>query len=240
MYLNNISRPVKVFFSLLPSTFYLLPYQLTPAGFYNNPSNMGTLEIEVKFFLPDMDTVRDRLQQAGVESHGRFFEHNTCFENAAKDLHRNESLLRLRKDNKTTLTYKTKPAVHDADFKVFEELEVAVSDHATMLNILQALGFHRTQVYEKYRETFSIGDTELCMDSMPFGNFLEIEGEKDNIRRLAPQMGMQWPRRILYNYRAMFDVIKQQLNLPFNDITFDNFHDVDMDLDDLMPRFEAG
>lgn len=135
---------------------------------------MSTLEIEVKFFLGNMETLRNQLQQAGARSQGRFLEHNICFENAAGDLHQGESLLRLRKDNKTTLTYKTKPASLDADFKVLTELEVAISNFDTMMEILKALGFHQEQVYEKYRETFTLGSTEICLDSMPFGNFMEI------------------------------------------------------------------
>ena len=146
---------------------------------YYNSCNMSTLEIEVKFFLEDMETVRQRLQQAGARSEGRFFEYNICFENAAQDLHKTKSLLRLRKDNKTSLTYKTKPNGIDTDFKVLKELEVAISDFDTMVVILKALGFHREQVYEKYRETFTLGSTKICLDSMPYGNFLEIEGQKD-------------------------------------------------------------
>ena len=201
---------------------------------------MCTLEIEVKFFLANMEAVRNQLQQAGARSQGRVFEHNLCFENAARELHQGESLLRLRKDNKTTLTYKTKPASPDADFKVLTELEVVVSNFHTMAGILQALGFHQEQVYEKYRETFILGSTEICLDSMPFGNFMEIEGKKESIRDLTRQLGMPWHRRILYNYRSMFFIIKQRLDLEFSDITFDNFQDVDLKIDTFTPLFEAG
>ena len=201
---------------------------------------MSTLEIEVKFFLENTETVRKELQQAGAQSQGRVLEHNICFENAAGDLHQSESLLRLRKDTKTTLTYKTNPAHLDAEFKVLTELEVMVSDGDMMATILQALGFHQEQVYEKYRETFTLGSTEICLDSMPFGNFMEIEGNKESIRDLAQQLGIPWHRRILHNYRAMFFTIKQGLDLGFSDITFDNFKDVEVGIEDFLPRFEAG
>ena len=109
-----------------------------------------------------------------------------------------------------------------------------------MLNILGALGFHQSQSYEKYRETFTIGDTKLCLDQMPFGHFLEIEGGKDEIRNLAQQIGMQWSRRIVGNYRFLFDIIKQRLLLSFSDITFDNFSTVKLDIETFLPVFEAG
>ena len=201
---------------------------------------MSTLEIEVKFFLPDSENMRERIQHVGAESEGRFFETNICFDNAARDLHATKSLLRLRKDNKTTLTYKTKPATQDADFKVLKELEVDISDFSSMAAILEALGFLQDQVYEKYRETFTLGSTKICLDSMPFGNFLEIEGRKENIHEMARQLEMPWHDRILWNYRSMFYTLKERLNLGFNDITFDNFRDVELDLETFLPLFKTG
>lgn len=202
--------------------------------------NMRTLEIEVKFFLTDVEATRQRLQQGGARSQGRFFEYNICFENEAGDLRRGKSLLRLRKDSKTSLTYKAAPADRDDDFKVLKELEVVVNDFDTMADILQALGYQREQVYEKYRETFTLGSTQICLDSMPFGNFLEIEGEKEDIRLLARQLDMPWHRRILCSYRSMFFIIKEHLNLGFDDITFDDFRGVSLEITSFLPRFEAG
>ena len=202
--------------------------------------NMSTLEIEVKFFLADMEVVRNQLKQFGAESEGRVFETNICFENAAQDLRVTKSLLRIRKDNQTTLTYKTKPDRPDNDFKVLTELEVAISDFETMVDILKALGYHQDQVYEKYRETFTLGSTNVCLDSMPFGNFMEIEGQKKDILQLARQLDMPWQNRILWNYRSMFFTLKERLNLGFNDITFNNFRDIDLDIEPFLPAFEAG
>jgi adenylate cyclase class 2 len=201
---------------------------------------MDNLEIEVKFFLEDIETIRERLIQSGADSNGRNFERNICFDNEDDGLFLSDSLLRLRKDDRATLTYKATPDAGDPEFKVLKELEVEVSDFETMLNILCALGFHQSQSYEKYRETFTIGDAKLCLDQMPFGNFLEIEGGKDEIRNLAQQIGMQWSRRIIGNYRFLFDIIKQRLLLSFSDITFDNFSTVKLDIETFLPVFEAG
>ena len=227
-------------YNLKPFTLAYSPNQLTPGMLYISLCNMSTLEIEVKFFLADMEILRHRLQQYGARSAGRVFEYNICFENAAQGLHRTQSLLRLRKDNKTTLTYKTKPAGIDIDFKVLKELEVKISDFDTMAGILKALGFHQEQVYEKYRETFTLGSTEICLDSMPYGDFLEIEGRKEDIRQLARQLDMPWHHRILWNYRCMFTTLKENLNLGFIYITFDNFRDVELEFETFQPLFEAG
>ncbi len=200
---------------------------------------MEPLEIEVKFYLENAELVREKLLSAGATSNGRIFESNICFDDAHDGLKAKKSLLRLRKDQKVTLTHKSKPKTGETEFKVLRELEVEVSNFDMMLRILETLGYHRTLVYEKYRETLTIGETNICIDNMPFGDFIEIEGSKDDIRRLAQVLGMSWDRRIIDNYRSMFNAIREGLQLTFDDITFDNFNTVPLDIKPFLPVFEA-
>ena len=189
---------------------------------------MQALEIEVKFYLHDLKSIRQRIIDLDAQCHGRFFETNLRFEDSRNSLVKNNALLRLRKDTKTTLTYKSNPPEDNKEFKVFNELEVEVSEFKTMQQILAALGFHVAQKYEKWRETFSLGDTHFCLDTMPFGDILEIEGQKKEIRQFSDRLGLNWNERILLNYLEIFDILKDQLNLQFNDLTFDNFKAVDL------------
>jgi adenylate cyclase class 2 len=75
---------------------------------------------------------------------------------------------------------------------------------------------------------------------MPFGDFLEIEGEKADIKNYASAMGQKWKKRILFNYLAIFDILKEKLDLPFSDVTFNNFKNVRFDLNKYTHLFEAG
>ena len=177
-----------------------------------------------------MDAIRDRILKLGAMSRGRFFETNLRFDDADNGLLQKKSLLRLRRDTKTILTFKSEPPVKDDQFKILRELEVEVSDFATMKDILESLGFREEQVYEKWRETFILNRVNLCLDTMPYGDFLEIEGEKEDIKQLASQIGLQWNRRILLNYLAIFDVIRKKSNLPFYDVTFSNFINIRFDV----------
>lgn len=200
---------------------------------------MDHLEIEVKFYLADTDLIRNRIIELGAASMGRVFETNIRFEDADKNLIQKKSLLRLRKDTKTTLTFKSEPPVKDNQFKSMRELEVEVSDFTTMKYILEFLGFQKEQIYEKWRETFVINGADLCLDAMPYGDFLEIEGQKDHIIKLASQIGFQWQKRILLNYLEIFDVIRQKSNLPFADITFGNFKNIGFDLAEYLDLLEV-
>ena len=200
---------------------------------------MENLEIEVKFYLSDMDAIRDRILEFGAVSMGRIFETNLRFDDADNSLIEKKSLLRLRRDTKTILTFKSEPPFKNDQFKILKELEVEVSDFATMKHILESLGFREEQVYEKWRETFRLNSANLCLDMMPYGDFLEIEGQMEDIKKLASQIGLKWKKRILLNYLAIFDVIKQKANLPFYDVTFSNFINIRFHIGEYLYLIEA-
>jgi adenylate cyclase class 2 len=200
---------------------------------------MNSLETEVKFYLSNIDAVRSRIVGLGAAFKNRSFETNIRFEDAEKTLIQKKTLLRLRKDTKATLTFKAEPSVKDSQFKVLQEFEVEVSDFDTMEHILKSLGFKNEQVYEKWRESYVVEDTLLCLDTLPYGDFLEIEGSKESIRQLSSQIGLLWEKRILLNYLAIFDIIKRQLNLSFYDVTFSNFNDIRFDMARYLKLIEA-
>ena len=196
------------------------------------------LEIEVKFYLESKEISRNqilnRIAALGGRSSGAVFERNIRFEDKGCSLLEKKSLLRLRKDRRTRLTFKSETVGMSGEdqnnFKIFNELEVDVSDFSTMVRILEALGFHQAQIYEKWRETFAVGNSLICMDTMPFGEFLEIEGPREEIPKLAAEIGLDWNRRILENYLGIFARLKHAMSLPFNNITFDHFKHLPNDI----------
>lgn len=183
------------------------------------------LEVEVKFFLPQPERFRERLLAAGAEQvKPRLFERNVCFDSPGERLRFQFQLLRLRQDDSIRLTFKGPPQeVAETEAKVREELEVEVSHFETTATILERLGFKAQQVYEKYRETFHLGGVEVVLDEMPFGNFVELEGGEEAIRAAAGRLGLDWEQRILDNYLTLMARLKEEHQLDFDDVTFDNF-----------------
>lgn len=201
---------------------------------------MEHLEIELKFFLPHPGDLRKRLRACNAQCRRRrTFEYNVRYDTADGRLLKNNCLLRLRKDRSATLTVKAPPATTDDRFKIFRELEVGVADFDSMDAILKALGFFRRQTYEKWRETWRYRGATVCLDSLPFGNFLEIEGNPDQITTIAGDLGLQWERRILHSYLAIFALLRDRAALPFNDVTFDNFRGVQLQFDTYRRLLEA-
>jgi hypothetical protein len=74
---------------------------------------------------------------------------------------------------------------------------------------------------------------------MPFGVFLEIEGEKARIREVADRLGMAWKERILFNYLEIFEIICQKEGLSFKDVTFENFKTADTKVEAYLPLLYA-
>jgi adenylate cyclase, class 2 len=197
------------------------------------------LETEVKFQLTDPEVIRRRLIRAGAVSKGNTFELNYRYDDADNRLLAAQHLLRLRRDHRNRLTFKQPHPSGGGQFKTHDELEIEVSDFDTTHQILKALGFHRAQIYEKHRETFDMGTTEICLDHLPYGHFAEIEGTPEAIPTVAERLGLEWHRRILANYLQIFETIRQSLKLPFNDVTFAHFKTVPEDMAPLVRQFEA-
>jgi len=197
------------------------------------------VETEVKFHLTDPAAMRTRLTALGARSLGRCHERNIRFEDEGRNLIRRKCLLRLRRDRKTTLTVKLPPADADPAFKQFVELEAEVADFDGMQRILAALGYHPEQKYEKWRETFVLERTTFCLDALPFGDFLEIEGPKDAIRDVAGRLELDWRKRIVLNYLEIFDRLRTRHDLPFRDVTFDNFAASAVQTAAVLPLLEA-
>jgi len=194
------------------------------------------LEIEVKFLVDDLEAMRQRLDDAGAELiHKRTHEYNIRYDNGWGGLQLQGKLLRLRQDRVAKITYKGQPQTEaDSEARVREELEIEVQDFETMDGILRRIGFEPVQVYEKYRETYALGEElEIVLDELPYGNFVELEGEETAIRQAAETLGLDWEERILENYLALMERLKAAKSLPFSDLTFDNFAAVSASVTDL-------
>ncbi len=201
-----------------------------------NVSENKNLEVEVKFLVDDLAIWRERLLGMGAVLHkARVYERNVRLDTADQALLKKWQLLRVRQDTAVRVTFKA-PTVADvkSEAKVREELEMEVGDFDTAVLIFQRLGFAPVQVYEKYRETFQLGDVEVVLDEMPYGNFLELEGSESGIKTAVAHLGLDWDERHTTNYLAIMAQLKARYNLLFDDITFTNFADLSVSAADVL------
>ena len=189
------------------------------------------LEQEVKFWLSRPSTLEERLQALGAELvQERTFELNLRFDNSARQLSNAHQVLRLRQDRKAHLTFKG-PGDLSRDICAREEREVEVSDLATARDILEALGYQVVVTYEKFRAAYTLGDVEVSLDEMPFGNFSEVEGpDEASIRTTAEKLGLKWETHNNFSYLGIFSTLKETYKLDISDLTFDAFKGKTYDL----------
>ena len=159
-----------------------------------------TIEIEKKYRLTkkQREEVLLRLPKIGARRKGEEFEVNTLYGGAGLDVGR--AVLRLRRIGKRgILTYKQRfPAL--SDIKHQREDETRVYDPDAMELILEALGFTPALVYEKRRETWTLGKAEIVIDELPFGLFMEIEGPEKDIRDIESKLAIKRLRTELSTY----------------------------------------
>lgn len=187
---------------------------------------MNEQELEVKFFVNNLAAIAKRLEALGAEvEQPRQAESNLRFDTPSGELKQRSQVLRLRQDNAARLTYKG-PAHAENGVQVRQEIEFVVSDFQTARHFLEALGYQVSMLYEKYRATYSLAGLHVTLDEMPYGNFVEVEGyDTDTIQRVSSQLGLNWDRRVQISYSQLFDRLRATLNLPFRDLSFENFRD---------------
>src|SRR5919112_2297947 len=140
------------------------------------------IDIEKKYRLTRecLEPLRLRLKEVGAEvAREEEFEENTIYTGPGLDPR--SRVLRLRRTPRGALfTFKERDPSPSAVKRQREE-ETEVSDADALAAILGALGYSPALVYEKRRETWRLNRTEVVLDELPFGLFLEIDGEESSI-----------------------------------------------------------
>jgi adenylate cyclase, class 2 len=150
-----------------------------------------SIEIEKKYRLTakQRDEVRARLPEIGAIREGEEFEVNTLYTGDAIEL--GQAVLRLRRiDDRAVLTYKERVGTR-TDIKEQLELETGVDNPEAIEFIFEVLGYYPAAVYEKRRETWRLDATEIVVDELPFGLFMEIEGPEQSIRDIETRLAIK-------------------------------------------------
>lgn len=192
------------------------------------------LEVEVKFFLTDQKSFEKRVRSIGaVLVRPRTREVNYRFDTPDMKLSKERRVLRLRQDSSTLLTYKGPAQVND-NVSMRPEIELEVNDFMAASDLLEALGFQLNVKYEKWRTIYQLGELEITLDEMPFGNFTEIEGgDPAAIQKTASLLALDWNTRILDSYLVLFDRLKTNKKLEVQDLTFEALKNLDISPADL-------
>ena len=150
------------------------------------------IEVEKKYRLtPErVEPLRLRLKEVGAEDGAAAeFEENVIYTGPGLDPARRVLRLRRKEGGRSLFTFKERD-LSGSPVKRQREEETGVSDADALAAILEALGYRPALVYEKRRETWRLAGTEVVIDELPFGLFVEIEGDEADILRAEKLLGL--------------------------------------------------
>jgi adenylate cyclase, class 2 len=195
-------------------------------------------EREIKLKIEDVKAFRRLLKKLGAKPvgsrPGRVHEENVIFDTPQGGLAKHGQLLRIRTETlegsgksrgerpkpRVVLTFKrpvASPAASDGKglaagpHKLREEIEMEVTDAATLATIFEGLGMAGWFRYEKYRTTFRLPASQtwarallIELDETPIGTYVELEGPADAIDRAALELGYSKRDYVLKNYLTLY------------------------------------
>ncbi|NWG08448.1 MAG: class IV adenylate cyclase [Chloroflexi bacterium] len=191
-------------------------------------------EIEVKFYVTGLDAIRNRLRVLGAHLvQERILEKNIRFDLPDARLRSEGRVLRLRRDTEVRLTYKG-ASTNEQGVLSRTEIEFVVEDFEKAKQFLEALGYRKLLSYDKYREVHELDECHVMLDELPYGCFIEIEGQSvDTIKRTTAKLNLDWEAAVTKSYNALFEAVKQALHLNFQDLSYENFTGIRVTPDDL-------
>jgi adenylate cyclase class 2 len=166
------------------------------------------MEYEVKIRVGSLGPVRARLSSLGIRPEGSLTERDLYFNSPARDFGVTDEALRIRSTEVgTTLTYKG-PKVGLGGIKAREEFIAPVGSAEPLGEILLRLGFTRTAMVVKERETYRVEGTYVALDEVSgLGPFVEIE---------APAgMGGKEAVALIGRVRALLGIAGEETTLSY-------------------------
>lgn len=179
------------------------------------------MEVEIKIPINNADEIREKiLSKGGKIKREKHFESNYLFDYLDRSLSAQGFLLRVRDlPEGALLTFKGKVVTHEK-YKTRPEAETICLDKQAIKTILHSIGLKIYFRYEKYREEYILNDALVCIDQLPFGYYLEIEGEEENIEKVTEILELDKNLFSKKSYAAIFAEICREAGKAFTDILF--------------------
>lgn len=181
------------------------------------------MEVEIKVPLKDPDSMRKLIiEKGGKLKRERHFESNYLYDYSDRHLSTQGCLLRVRElPEGALLTFKGKVVPHEK-FKTRPEAETMCDNKLAIKSILHDLGLKVFFRYQKFREEYILNDALVCIDELPFGFYLEIEGESEKIEEVTKMLDLDPMTFSKKSYAAIYAELCRKEGKPFTDILFEN------------------
>ena len=163
----------------------------------------NNIETEVKFVITEIDETITKLRGIGAKFIHTENQKTIMMDTSNGDLKKRNTFLRTRTGIRNTMTVKRNLS-EDVGVKQREELEIEIQDVDTLNKMLVNLGFTYHRIMEKRRHTWIYENTEIAIDELPFGIYMEIEGNKKEIYSIVQKLGFEIGDIITMTYWHIF------------------------------------
>ena len=196
---------------------------------------MNGQEIEAKFHVQNLRKIELRLLELKAQLiQPRVHEVNLRFDKPDGELRNSFRVLRLRKDDIARFTFKGPSVEKEGGILSRQEIEFEVGNFDSAKQFLEAIGFQVVVFYEKFRTTYELNDTHIMLDELPYGSFIEIEGENvETIRSVADALGLNWDAMVKAGYHALFERVAGKYGLDVSKLSFENLEGVTIKTTDM-------
>lgn len=152
--------------------------------------------MEVKFRLEAPERTVSRLRELGCRPGPPVEEVSYLLDCPSGSLAASGRTLRVRRSGRRLLLTAKGPRAGTPGAKDRREVEVEVGGDAdTLLSLLAMAGLRPRLVYRRTRRTCRLENATVCLDSMDFGSYMEIEaGSPDDLRRACRLLGLDMDR----------------------------------------------
>jgi len=169
------------------------------------------IEIEVKIKVSNIKETRQKLLALGCQIDKDFYrERNALYDFPDGRLEKTRQALRLRMiGKKSFLTFKGQ-LQKSRSFKIRDEYESEIKNVRDFKKILKKLGLRPVFEYRKKRMLLRKDRVKICLDETEVGNYLELEGQRSDIVRLAKLLGYSRKDFIKIDYVQMIKEKRQK------------------------------
>ena len=196
---------------------------------------MNAQEIEAKFHVQNLRKIELRLLELKAQLiQPRVHEVNLRFDMPDGELRNSFRVLRLRQDDIARFTFKGPSVEETGGILSRQEIEFEVGDFDSAKHFLEAIGFQVVVFYEKFRTTYELNNTHIMLDELPYGSFIEIEGQNvETIHSIANLLGLNWDAMVKAGYHALFERVAGKYGLDVSTLSFENLEGVTIKTTDM-------
>ena len=170
------------------------------------------IEYEVKL-AGERAALLAALDRIGAAPRGeRLLEDDLVLDRAGDELANSGRLLRLRRRGEEFLLTFKGPYEQGLGVKARPEVQTPVADGEAMRSLLEELGYRVALRYQKYRTLYrcplsGCEGVALSLDETPIGDFLEVEGDPEQIHRCVAALGFS---RQAYETRSYLEIYRSR------------------------------